>query len=256
MTQGSRFAVDVSPFDLRPAGSTGESAAVLCLHGLTGTPYEVRPLAEALVARGLRARGPWMAGHEQGHEALARTRHQDWVELAANELERLRAQHERVFVAGISMGGLVTLRLAQTRAVDGIVVIGTPLALRAPLPFLARALRRLVPFRKKRGSDIREPAARARHPGLGAMPLAAVTELVRLQAEVVADLARIAVPILVAHGRHDRTALPRDAARIHAEVASREKEIFYLERSGHVATVDHDGPALALAAADFFARRC
>jgi carboxylesterase len=88
------------------------------------------------------------------------------------------------------------------------------------------------------------------------MPLAAVTELVRLQAEVVADLARIAVPILVAHGRHDRTALPRDAARIHAEVASREKEIFYLERSGHVATVDHDGPALALAAADFFARRC
>jgi hypothetical protein len=119
MTQGTRFAVDVSPFDLRPAGSTGESAAVLCLHGLTGTPYEVRPLAEALVARGLRARGPWMAGHEQGHEALARTRHQDWVELAANELERLRAQHERVFVAGISMGGLVTLRLAQTRAVDG-----------------------------------------------------------------------------------------------------------------------------------------
>lgn len=256
MTQGTRFPVDVSPFDLRPAGSTGESAAVLCLHGLTGTPYEVRPIAEALVARGLRARGPWMAGHEQGHEALARTRHQDWVELAANELARLRAQHERVFVAGISMGGLVTLRLAQTCAVDGIVVIGTPLALRAPLPFLARALRRLMPFRKKRGSDIREPSARARHPGLGAMPLAAVTELVRLQAEVVADLARIAVPILVAHGRHDRTALPKDAARIHAEVASREKELFYLEHSGHVATVDHDGPALALAAADFFARRC
>jgi len=256
MTGERAFAVDVSPFDLRPAAPSAGSAAVLCLHGLTGTPYEVRPIAEALVARGLRARGPWMAGHEQGHEALARTRYQDWVELAARELAALRAEHAKVFVVGVSMGGLVTLRLAQTLAVDGIVVIGTPLALRAPLPLLARALRRLMPFRAKRGSDIQEPAARARHPGLGAMPLASVTELVRLQAEVVANLARLSAPILIAHGRHDRTARPKDAARIHAEVASLEKQLFYLERSGHVATVDHDGPALALAAADFITRRC
>ena len=154
------------------------------------------------------------------------------------------------------MGGLVSLRLAQTLAVDGIIVIGTPLALRAPLPLAARALRRVMPFRTKRGSDIQEPAARARHPGLGAFPLASVTELVRLQAEVVAGLVRIEAPILVAHGRHDRTAMPRDAVRIHATVASREKELLFLERSGHVATVDHDGPSLALAAADFITRRC
>lgn len=251
MNAEQRFQVDVTPFDLRPEPGRAKGDAVLCLHGLTGTPYEVRPVAEALVGRGLRARGPWMAGHEGGHEALARTNWGDWVELARRELEALRAEHARVFVVGVSMGGLVTLRLAQTAAVDGVVVIGTPLALRRPLPLLARALRRLMPFRAKRGSDIREPAARARHPGLAATPLSAVSELVRLQAEVVADLARIEAPILVAHGRHDRTAMPRDAARIHAAVASQRKELFYLERSGHVATVDYDGPALARAVADF-----
>lgn len=256
MTHDRVFSVDASAFDLRPVSSSSGSAAVLCLHGLTGTPYEVRPLAEAFARRGLRARGPWMAGHEQGHEALARTRYQDWIELAERELALLRAEHEKVFVAGVSMGGLVTLRLAQTSAVDGIIVIGTPLALRPPIPLLARALRRLIPFQAKRGSDILEPLARARHPGLGAFPLASVTELVQLQGEVLAGLARIEAPILVAHGRHDRTAPPKDAVRIHATVASREKELFYLERSGHVATVDYDGPALALAAADFIARRC
>lgn len=257
MTLESVGSVDRTAFDLRPASVGGAAgAAVLCLHGLTGTPYEVRPIAQALLARGLRVRGPWMAGHEQGHEALARTCCEDWVLLAERELASLRAEHPKVFVVGISMGGLVALRLAETRAVDGLVVVGTPLALKAPLPWLARILRPLVPFRAKRGSDIRDPEARARHPGLEAMPLASVCELVRLQAMVTAELSHIRVPILVAHGRHDRTALPRDAARIHAGIASADKELFYLERSGHVASVDYDGPALALAAADFIARRC
>jgi carboxylesterase len=243
-------------FDLMPDPAIARDAAVLCLHGLTGTPYEVLPLAEALVAQGLRARGPWMAGHEAGHEALARTRHGEWIELAERELALLRDVYARVFVVGVSMGGLVSLRLAETHAVDGLVVVGTPLALKRPIPLLARLLRPILPFRPKRGSDIREPGARARHPGLDAMPLAAVTELVALQGLVVAQLARIQAPILVTHGRLDRTAQPRDGVRLHAEVGSRDKELVYLERSGHVATVDYDGSALAQLAADFIARRC
>jgi carboxylesterase len=246
-------------FDLRPAaGDAGDEsrAAVLCLHGLTGTPYEVRPVAEALVARGLRARGPWMAGHEQGHEALARTRFEDWVGLADRELAALRAGYERVFLVGVSMGGLVGLRLAQTRRVDGLVVIGTPLRLHPALPWLARLLRPVLRYRPKRGSDIQDPVARARHPGLDAMPLAAVTELVRLQRVVEAALSQIRAPILVAHGRLDRTAALRDALRIHASVASLDKANLFLERSGHVATVDYDGAALATAAADFIVKRC
>lgn len=242
-------------FDLRPEASVARDAAVLCLHGLTGTPYEVLPVAEALVARGLRARGPWMAGHEGGHELLARTPSVDWVALAAAELERLRAEHARVFLVGVSMGGLVSLRLAQTVAVDALVVIGVPLALPPHVRVLARLLRPIRPYRPKQGSDIRDPLARARHPGLAAMPLAAVLELMRLQSLVTSQLAHVRAPILVAHGRLDRTAAPADAARIHAGVESAERELFYLERSGHVATVDYDGPVLARAAAGFLARR-
>ncbi|MEZ4333416.1 MAG: alpha/beta fold hydrolase [Myxococcota bacterium] len=248
--------IEPHAFDLRPERSVARDAAVLCLHGLTGTPYEVRPVAEALVARGLRARGPWMAGHEGGHEVLARTSCADWVELAEAELVRLRSEHARVFLVGVSMGGLVALRLAQTAAVDGLVVVGVPLALPRPLRLLARLLRPVLPYRAKQGSDICEPVARARHPGLAAMPLAAVVELTRLQALVASHLGRVRAPILVAHGRRDRTAAPADAARIHAGVESADRELYYLERSGHVATVDYDGRALARAAADFLARRC
>jgi carboxylesterase len=247
--------VDSSAFDLRPSAVEANGAAALCLHGLTGTPYEVRPVAEALAARGVRARGPWMAGHEGGSAVLATTSHQDWVELARAELADLRAQHDRVFLVGMSMGGLVSLRLAQTEKVDALVVMGTPLVLSPPIPQLLPLIRLFVSSRPKTGSDIQEPRARARHPGLEAMPFASVAELIKLQAEVIPALGEIDVPIMVAHGRLDTTARPRDAERIHREVASLEKELFFLERSGHVATVDYDGPALSRAAADFLGRR-
>lgn len=256
MSAAERVEVDANAFDLRPESGSANGAAVLCLHGLTGTPYEVRPVAEQLVARGVRARGPWMAGHEEGVEVLAKTPWQDWVEAARGELAALRVEHDRVFLVGMSMGGLVGLRLAQTEEVDAIVVIGTPLVLAPPIPQLLPLLRRFVSSRpKKDGSDIRDPAARARHPSLPMMPLAAVAEMIALQSVVIRDLAKVRVPILVTHGRLDRTARPRDAERILKEVGSSDKELFYLERSGHVATVDYDGPALARAAADFLGRR-
>jgi len=246
---------DPSAFDLRPSAEEVNGAAALCLHGLTGTPYEVRPVAEALVARGVRARGPWMAGHEGGSSVLATTKHEDWVDLARAELDQLRAEHDRVFLVGMSMGGLVSLRLAQAEKVDALVVMGTPLVLAPPIPQLLPLIRLFVSSRPKTGSDIQEPGARARHPGLEAMPFASVAELIKLQAEVIPALGEIEVPILIAHGRLDTTARPRDAERIHREVASKEKELFFLERSGHVATVDYDGPALSRAAADFLGRR-
>jgi carboxylesterase len=256
MSEVERLEVDPSAFDLRPEADVANGAAALCLHGLTGTPYEVRPVAELLVARGVRARGPWMAGHEKGVEELAKTSWQAWVELARNELAALKAEHDRVFLVGVSMGGLVSLRLAETEEINAMVVIGTPLVLPPPIPQVLPLLRLFLSSRpKKDGSDIRDPVARARHPGLSVMPFAAVAELIALQSHVIAELANVRAPILIAHGRLDRTARPRDAKRILNEVGSGDKELFYLERSGHVATVDYDGPALARAAADFIGRR-
>jgi carboxylesterase len=101
------------------------------------------------------------------------------------------------------------------------------------------------------GSDIRDDAARSRHPGYDRMPLRSIHELQRLQKRVIAGLPRITSPILIAHGAHDRTADPADAAVIRDSVASPVREILLLASSAHVVPVDFDGPALASATADF-----
>jgi carboxylesterase len=248
---GSSGRADPSPFELAGAGR----AAALCLHGLTGTPYEVRPIGAALAAAGIAAFGPALPGHNETPERLAAVSHEAWLGAARSALASLRAAHARVFLVGLSMGGLVSLALAAEQRVDAVVVVGVPLRIRALAVRLVPVAKHFVRFLPKGGgSDIRDPAARARHPSYDRMPLAAVHELLRLQRRVRAALPRVEAPLLVAHGAHDRTAHPDDAREILARVASPEREHLVLEASGHVASVDHDGPRLAAAAAAFLGR--
>jgi carboxylesterase len=244
--------VDVSPFDL--GNSSG--AAALCLHGLTGTPYEVRPLGEALARCGIRAVGPALPGHNETPQALARVAYTEWIEASRTWLHELRSEHAQVFVVGLSLGGLLSLTLAAEEDVDGIVVVGTPLHLRWTLRLLVSLFRFVTPFpRKRKGSDIAADAARARHPSYEIMPLESVRQLQRLQRHARARLGRVMAPILVAHGGRDETADPADAREIVERVASAERELLLLPDSGHVVPVDHDGPRLGRAASEFLARR-
>jgi carboxylesterase len=246
-------AVDAGPFDLRPV-SAQDTSAVLCLHGLTGTPYEVRPLGEALCARGFRAQGVLLPGHGASVEMLARLEHGAWVDAVRAAYRRLADEHARVHVLGMSLGGLLALNLAADEPVASVVSIGAPLKFAWPLPLLIGLLKRIKPMlEKKTGSDIRDPIARARHPGYRHMPLASVHALIRLQAEVDAKLGRIDAPAFVGHGALDETARPVDADSIYAALGSTHKRIEIYADSGHVVPVDHDGAALAQAVAEFVA---
>ena len=237
----------VAAFDL------GEGdCAVLCLHGFTGTPYEVRPLGEALAAAGYRARGPLLPGHGGSLAQLADASFRDWLAAAHAEFRELAERHEQVCVVGVSLGGLLSLALCAGEAVKRAAVIGTSLRLRFPIPQLVPLLRYVLPSIPKRGgSDIRDPLARARHPSSPRMPLAGIHEVLHAQRHVRALLPRITTPLLVAHGRHDATADPRDASRICQAVSSNRCERLILENSAHVVPVDHDGPQLAVALVAF-----
>lgn len=245
--------VDPEPFDLPGR----RSAAALCLHGLTGTPYEVRPLGEALSASGIRAVGPVLPGHNATPQRLAAVSHAEWLDAARAGLTALREGVDRVFAVGLSMGGLLALALAAEQPIDGVVVVGTPLRLRHPVAALIPLLKWLRPLAPKpAGSDICDAAARARHPSYDVMPLHSVHELQRLQRRVRAGLGRVTAPILIAHGAHDRTADPRDVEEIRAGVSSTVCEVLVLPSSGHVVPVDVDGPALASATTEFLLRLC
>lgn len=242
---------------LEGQGASGSpaSAAALCLHGLTGTPYEVRSLGRAIAAAGIDAVGPVLPGHNDTPQALSRVSHSDWLDAADSHYQALRERCARVFVVGLSLGGLLSLALAQRYPVDALVVVGTPLVLRQRFAWMIPVAKyfHLLPA-KRGGSDIRDNAARERHPSYPVMPLSSVHELQRLQRVVRSRLSQISCPILVAHGAYDKTADPEDSRKIIAGVSSDVREQLVCELSGHVVPVDYDGARLAKQAAEFLSR--
>src|SRR5947209_4140892 len=88
----------------------GPDACVL-LHGLTGSPAEVRPVGEALARSGFRAVGPLLPGHGTSPEDLYTVTRGQMLRAAESALLSLRGAR-RVYVCGLSMGALLTLNLA------------------------------------------------------------------------------------------------------------------------------------------------
>ena len=93
----------------------GDRGAVLLLHGLTGTPYTMRPLGQRLAEAGYHVYAPLIIGHGTAPEVLQHTRWNDWLISARRAFDRLNQIHERVFIVGFSMGGLLSIVIAQER---------------------------------------------------------------------------------------------------------------------------------------------
>ncbi len=122
----------------------GGPHGALVLHGFTGSPVSMRPLAEAMADAGFAVEMPRLPGHGTAVADLVETGWDDWLTEADRTLTALQArcQGGRVVVAGLSMGGALTAALAEGHPeLAGIVLINAPVA--AP-PELAASLEEML----------------------------------------------------------------------------------------------------------------
>ncbi len=234
----------------------GGPDAVLLLHGLTGSTFELVPVARRLAAAGMRCLAPVMAGHGGTAQDLAGVPWAEWVGKARRDLARLDGAR-RTFVVGCSMGALVACALADDRParVDGLALLAPALELR-PAGRLAALLGRTPCLRavvvpKRAGSDVGDPEMRARNPCLDAVPVAAVRELALLQAHVDRRLPAIAAPAIVIQGRRDHTVTVAGARRLARRIGGGPARLVLLERSRHLVGIDVERDRCADAVAEF-----
>jgi carboxylesterase len=238
----------------------GSGLSALLIHGLTGTPYEMRMLGERLAAAGIRAEGIRLAGHGGGPEELGDMTHTNWYESVVEGFERLRAYDEPNVVIGLSMGALLAARLAidQREAVSAVVMLAPAFY----LPFWTRvALRMLRPsisfanriyIHQQRGSDIHDAGARRIHPGNRLMPLRAALDLIELSDQVRAKLPELVQPTLVIQSRRDHTCpFNKNAEFLMNHLGCADKRLVALDESFHVITVDSERERVAQETLDF-----
>jgi carboxylesterase len=238
----------------------GTGVSALLIHGLSGTPYEMRYLGERLAAGGgVRVCGVRLAGHAGAPEELGAATHAQWYESVVEGFEGLRRYGDPVVVIGLSVGAVLATRLAadQREAVAGVVMLSPafflPLWVRGPL----RALRTLGPladriYLRSKGSDIHDAAARSVHPSARLMPLSAVLELLKLSAAVRPRLGRVTQATLVIHSRRDHTCpMRRNVDFLLGHLGSAQKRAVILEDSFHVITVDSEKERVASDVIDF-----
>ncbi|HUO05670.1 MAG TPA: alpha/beta fold hydrolase [Candidatus Binataceae bacterium] len=241
----------------------GQGVSVLLIHGLTGTPYEMRYLGERLAARGLRVRGIKVAGHAGEPWELGLTSYDNWYESAVRGFEELRAYGDPIVVVGLSMGALLAARLAadQRDSVAGLVMLSpsfflpTSTMIAVKIAALLGSLAEKVYLYNPAGSDIHDAAAREIHPSARLMPLMAPIRLLELSAIVKPRLAQITQPALVIHAIHDHTCpIRKNVDFVMKHLGSTEKRAIELEDSYHVITVDSEKDRVANEVIEFVLR--
>src|ERR1022692_1941288 len=96
----------------QPWSHRGGSHGVLVLHGFTGNPQSMRPLAEAAAAAGFTVEMPLLPGHGTAIEDMVPTRFEDWSLAAESAYHDMAARCDKVIVSGLSMGGTLACWLA------------------------------------------------------------------------------------------------------------------------------------------------
>ena len=256
-------------------------AGVLLVHGITGSPTEMKPLARKLAAAGFTVACPQLAGHCSTLKELKATRWTDWYTSLESALDLLSEECDTVFVSGLSMGALLALELAASHPdrIQGVATLSATffydgwnvphVKQRFLLPLVIHTpLRHFISYHEPAPYGIKDERLRnliaavyegnsANMPekyGYSEFPAVTIRETFRLIRATKRDLARIVTPLLIVHSTEDDMASLENAKFLAARVSSRNVETFYLDDTYHVLTLDKRKDDVARQVADFFLR--
>lgn len=223
-----------------PGSWEGGPNGVLVVHGFTGNPQSMRPLAEAFAKAGFTVELPLLPGHGTDIKDMIPTRWEDWSSAAEAAYQDLATRVDKVVVAGLSMGGTITCWLAANHPeIVGIVVVNP--AVEPPADSFKDIFQGSIDQGLETitgiGNDVADPdVTELAYPET---PLAAGLSMFNAIGELAERLGDIRCPVLLMNSPQDHVVPPSNADFL-AERAGGPVERVSLDRSYHVATIDYD----------------
>ncbi|MFS2090278.1 alpha/beta hydrolase [Paenarthrobacter nicotinovorans] len=226
-------------------------AAVL-VHGFSGTPASMAPLAAALRERGWHVETPVLAGHGTRWQDLRDTSWRDWYASVDHAVESAKQATTagQVALVGLSVGGALSLRAGAVRSdISRIVLVNPSLGVQNPFLPLVPMLKGILRSIPNGQSQVKDPSVE--YTSYPRLPLNAIQQLSQLWRDVGGYLPSVTAPLLVfrslADGEQGRTS----ALKALEGVSSASTKEILLHRSGHVATLDYDSALIAAETATF-----
>jgi carboxylesterase len=226
----------------------GSAPCFVAFHGFTGTTSEIRPVVDAVSARGFAVRAPLLPGHGETPDRLQDATFSHWTSAMQSELDAAIAEHEHVVLCGFSLGSLVAMELAARRpkGLLGLVLLGNALTLApyvgGPLGFWHRRGWKLGDwyFLKLWSADLADKTQRERISAYDRDPLRAAMEVYRAGLSVRDRLHEIQVPTLVLHGGRDKVCPVANVERVRRGLGAREIRTKVFPKSAHMVAADVD----------------
>jgi len=251
-----------------PGGRLG----ILLIHGLGGTPIELRFIAQGLARAGHTVLCCQLAGHCGTPEELRRSTWREWYASVEAAHDKLKEHCDVILAGGLSMGGILALRLAQRRPseVHGLLLYAPTLKLDGwSMPWYSRAINYVRPTRIRLELEIAEhepyglkdervralvvsamQSGDAGQAGVFSTPLRSFANFNALVAAVKPDLANICQPALIVHPRDDDIASLGNAHYLQTHLGGL-VDTLVLDNSYHMVTLDQQRNLVADRTASF-----
>jgi len=247
--------------------------AVLLLHGLTGTPLELRWVARDFSKANYDVYFPILPGHCSNLEELKKTKWEELYNFAKSFYLDLKAKYSEVFVAGLCVGGMLSLVLGMEFSdIDGVASWSPAMGIdgwaipwyRFLLPLgLYTPLKHIYYWREKEPFGIKNEAMRKKIMQMmklekneamayDKIPAPTIVELKRMARYIKKHINLLKAPFILIHSKEDDLSSIKGARFIYEKAPSKIKKFVELSNSYHIITMDNEKDVVSRESIAFF----
>ncbi|MGV8145795.1 MAG: alpha/beta hydrolase [Alkaliphilus sp.] len=238
----------------RPFYFEGGRKACLLIHGFTGTPAHMLPLGKFLSEKGFAVKAVLLKGHGTTVEDMRKTNYEDWFASVEKGYKELIARYDNVYVIGFSMGGILTLQLAQKYDMPKIVTIATPMRVfdkLAKWTWIGKYFMKYKPWGEPEDPEQEEKRYVIRY---DKVPLNCADSMMKAMKKVEKKLTEVNSDTLVIQPRKDKSVIPTSAEIIYDNVSAKQKKLIWLENSYHGCTLGKERDIIHKEIFSFFSK--
>ena len=201
---------------------------VLLIHGFTGSPCSLEPIAISFAKNNFNVELPLLPGHGTKWQDLNKVKYTDWINTLEISLLELSKRVNFIFVYLAS----------HHKKINGLILVNDAIILNDPRLFFIPIIRFFLSASKAIGEDIKKPGVTEK--SYDKNPTNGLYELLKLNKYVKKNLKKVFCPVLSFKSKIDHVVPIKSSLYTLKKISSNNKELIWLNNSYHVATLDYD----------------